>query len=327
VTGLGAAAGGLRRVSRSWGLGVLLLVANVGAALVLAAPLAATLAADFKERPAARAMTEGFDYRWWSRFSERSGWEASLGPDLLGGGFALKNADVLLKGQLPAGLFAVRDENGDRVRPLAPLILAVGAGYLLLQVFLSGGVLAVLRQAQGRWTTRALIHGAGFYFGRFLRITLLMLLAMAVVFALNVPLARWADTQAREAVSERTAHAWLFGRHLALLAVLAGLHLVGAYARVITVVEERRSAALAVLSGLAFAARNLPATLVVAGALAALYALALALWLALDSAWTATGYASQLVLLAGMQLFVLARIQLRLSLAGALLDLYRARSG
>jgi len=326
VTGLAAVAGGLRRVSRSWGLGVLLLAANAGAALVLAAPLAATLAADFEERPAARAMTEGFDYRWWSRFSDRGGWEASLGPGLLGSGFAFRNADLLLKGQLPANLFAVRDENGDRVRTVAPLILTVGAAYLLLQVFLSGGVLGILRQAQGRWTTRALVHGAGFYFGRFLRITLLMLLAMAVVFAANAPLARWADAQAREAVSERTAHVWLIGRHLALLAVLGFLHLAGTYARVITVVEERRSAALAVLSGFAFAAGNLLATLVVAGALVALYGAALALWLFLDSAWTATGYASQLVLLAGMQLFVLARILLRVSLAGALMDLYRART-
>ena len=326
MTAAAAVAGGLRRARRSWGLAVLLLAANAGAALLLAAPLAATLAADLEERPAARAMTEGFDYRWWTRFADRGGWEASLGPALLGSGFAFRNADLLLKGQLPGGLFAVRDEQGERVRAVAPAILAVGAGFLVLSVFLSGGVFAVLRQAQGRWTARAVFHGSGFYFGRFLRITALMLVAMAVVFALNAPFARWADTQAREAVSERTAHAWLFGRHLLLLAALAFLHLVGTYARVITVVEERRSAMLAVLSGLAFAAGNLLATLAVAGAIVALYALALAAWVAFDSAWTATGYASQLVLLAGMQLFVLARILLRVSLAGALMDLYRGRS-
>jgi hypothetical protein len=327
VSARAALASGLARVRRSWGLGVVVLVTNVAAALLLAAPLLATLRAELRERPAAGTMRHGFDYQWWSHRADtthRLG--ATLGPDLLGSGFAFKNVDLLLKGQVPAALFAQRDEEGKRTVLLHPLLLGLGVAYMALQAFLAGGILAVLRQTQGRWTMRALLHGSGFYFGRFARIALLMLLVLAVVFALYGPFARWADAQAREAVSERTATAWALGRHLLLLITLLLVHLVGTCARVITVLEERQSAVLAVLSALAFTAANAGAAAVLAAAAAALSVGALLLWLLFDHAWNATGYASLAVTLAAMQALVLARIWIRLALAGSLLDLYRGRT-
>jgi hypothetical protein len=319
-----AIAGGLRRVARSWGLCLFLLGINLATALLLAVPLAVTLAEDFHERPSGPSMMRGFDYPWWSHWSDtRSGWQATLGPDLLGKGFGLKNLDLLLKGQLPAGVFAMRDAEGKRQRLLDPLLLGIAAAYMLVQIFLAGGVLSVLRQAQGRWTMRGMLHGAAFYSGRFLRIWALMMVGAAILFAVYGPLARWADAQAREAVSEATAEAWLLGRHVALLVALVFLHVVGTYARVITVLEERSSAALAVLSALAFALTHLLATVAVAGGMAILFVLALALWQVFDQAWTTIGYRTQIVTLLVMQALVLARIVLRVALAGALMDLHR----
>jgi hypothetical protein len=326
VSAAGAVVSGLRRTFRSWGLGVVLLAANLGVAALLAVPLAVTLAADFRERPSAAAMRDGFDYPWWSRWSDtRTGIAGSLSPDVLGAGLGLKNLDLLLKGQIPAGLFAVRDAEDRRRVLLDPVILAAGAGFMAVHVFLSGGIFSVLRQAQGRWTMRAVLHGAGFHFGRFARIALLMLAAVAVVFALNAPFARWADTQARESVSETAAHAWLLGRHAVLLAALVFVHLAGTYARAITVVEERTSAGLAVLSGFAFAAGHPLATAGIAAAISALFLAAYAAWQAFDAAWTARGYATQAALLLAMQAFVLVRILLRVALSAALMDFYRAR--
>ncbi len=319
-----AIGGGLGRVRRSWGLCVFLLGVNLATALILAAPLAATLAKDFHERPSGTSMMRGFDYPWWSQWSDtRAGWQATLGPDLLGKGFGLKNLDLLLKGQLPAGLFAVPDDEGKRKLMLDPLLLGIAAAYMLAQVFLSGGVLSVLRQAQGRWTVRGMLHASGFYFGRFVRVWILMMLAAAILFAAYGPLARWADGQAREAVSEAAAAAWLLGRHAVLLLALIFLHVLGTYARVIIVLEERSSAALAVLSGLAFALTHLLATVAVAGAMAILFVLALNLWQAFDQAWTTLGFRTQLVTLLAMQALVFARIALRVALAGALMDLCR----
>ena len=321
-----AIAAGLRLAFRSWGIGVLLLAVNVAVALVVAVPLAATLDADFHERPAGISMLRGFDFPWWSRFADTTtGYAASLVPEILGKGFVFRNVDLLSRGQLPAALFAVPDAEGKRKVLLDPLLLTIGAAYMALQVFLAGGILGVLRQAGGGWTVRGLLHGAGFYFGRFARIALAMLLATAVVFALYGPLTRVLDERAREAVSERTAEAWLLGRHLVLLAGLGMLHLVGTYARIITVLEERTSAVLAVLSALSFALTHLLATVAVAGAMAVLFVAALWLFQLFDQAWDATGYRTLALTVLAMQAFVLARIQLRVALAGSLMDLYRAR--
>jgi hypothetical protein len=327
MTAVAALAAGLRRVGRSWGLGVFLLAMNLGTALLFAAPLAGMLAQELHERPAATAMAHGFDYPWWSRWADdTSGWPKTLGPDLLGAGFAFKNADLLAKGQLPAGLFALGGGDGGRELGLDPVLLAVAAAFMIVQVFLAGGVLSVLRQAQGRWTVRGLLHGAGFYFGRFLRVWALMMLALAVLYTLYAPLAHWADARARESVSETAAHAWLFGRHAVLLLAIVFLHVVATYARVIIVLEERSSATLAVLTGLGFALSRLMATLVITGVLAALALLVLALWAAFDEAWTTTGFRSQIVTLVAMQAILLARILLRIALPASLMDLYRRRA-
>ena len=271
-------------------------------------------------------MMRGFDYPWWSHWSDtRSGWQTTLGPDLLGTGFALKNLDLLLKGQLPAGLFAVRDADGKRALLLDPLLLGIGAAYMLVQIFLAGGVLGVLRQAQGRWTVRGLLHGAGFYFGRFLRVWALMMVDGGDPVRRSTARSPAGRTgrPARRSPRPR-AEAWLLGRHAALLLALVFLHLVGTYARVITVLEERSSAVLAVLSGLAFALTHLARHGGGRGRdRGRCTSLALALWQAFDQAWTTIGYRTQLVTLLAMQAVVLARIVLRVALAGALMDLYR----
>ena len=168
----------------------------------------------------------GFDFDWWAEWSDGPrGPSSALSPDLLGTGFAFRNLELLLKGWLPAGLFA-RDGRAS----LDPTILGLGALYLLLQVFLTGGLLGVFRAPRGGWTVRGLVHGSGFYFGRILRVSLLALAAAGVVFAANAPFARWVDGLAREAVSERTAIALALGRHALLLLALVLVHMVSSYA-------------------------------------------------------------------------------------------------
>lgn len=315
---------GLRLAGRSWGLGVLLLAGNLALAAVLAVPLAVMLEADLHERPSGAAMMDGFDYPWWSRWADtRTGFESSLSPDILGAGFAFKNLDLLAKGALPAGLFVLPDAEGRRRPVLDPLLLVLGAAALVAHNFLAGGVLAVLRQAQGRWTVRAFLHAGGFYFGRFLRIALLMLALTALLYAAYGPLARIMEGRAREAVSERTAMAWLGARLLVLLTGLGLVFLVSAYARIVTVLEDRASAVLAVLTAISATFRTLRHSAPVALLAMASWAVLVALWAAFESRYATTGYASQLVALAAMQAFLLARILLRVTLLGGLMTVYR----
>ena len=318
LTSLGS---GFRALGRNWGLVVLVLLANLGFALVLAVPLSLQLEGDLANRGASSAMMYGFDYDWWAEWSGRqAGPSSALAPDILGTGFAFRNLELLLTGWLPAGLFA----RGDRAS-LDPTILGLGTLYLLLQVFLTGGLLGVFRAPQGGWTVRGLVHGSGFYFGRILRVSLLALAAAGVVFAANAPFARWVDGLAREAVSEKTAIALALGRHALLLLALVLVHMVSSYAKVLVVCEERLSALLAFLSSLGFCARNFLAALGQYVVVLALGVALLFLFGALDARLAVVGWKSQIVALVLSQLFVAARVALRLGLLASQVELQQAR--
>ena len=314
---------GFRSVGRNWGLVLLVLLGNLAFALVLAVPLSFQLEGDLANRGASSAMMYGFDYDWWAQWSERQeGPPSALSPDILGAGFAFRNLELLLKGFLPAGLFA----RGDR-GSLDPTILGLGTLYLLLQVFLTGGILGVLRSPTGGWTVRGLLHGSGFYFGRLFRVSLLALAAAGVVFALNAPFARWVDGLAREAVSERTAIALTLGRHAVLLLALVAVHMVSSHAKVLVVREERLSSVLAFLSSLGFCARNVVPAFGQYLVIGAVGIALVALFGALDARLAVIGGRSQLLALTLFQAVVVARIALRLALLAGQLELQHARGG
>jgi len=327
---LHALAEGFRRLARSAGLVPLLLLVNLGSAALLAVPLARTLEKDLEHRDAAREMLHGFDFPWWSQWADaQQGWTASFAPDVFGAGFAFKNIDLLLRGFLPGGLFvarepaAARGAASDAGPGLDPVILGLGAAYLVLQTFLAGGVFATLRSTRGSWTVRGLLHGCGFYFGRFLRLLVLVLLVDFVVFGLNAPFARWADHRAREAVSEATAQYWLLGRHALLLLALLWINMLSGYAKAIIVIEERSSAVLALLSAFSFALSRPLRSFGHYLSLAALGVVLLAVWAVLDGGWATTGYKTQLVALLLAQALMAGRIALRLALWAGQLALYR----
>jgi hypothetical protein len=323
---------GFRSVGRNWGLVALVLASNLLLALVLAIPLAARIEADLAHRGASVGMMYGFDYDWWSRWSEdQQGYARSLSPAIFGTGFTFKNLDLLLGGQLPAGLFAggvqALEGNGAPTASTDAVILGLGVLYLLLQTFLTGGLLGVFRAPRGGWTLRGLVHGAGFYFARLLRVSLVALATLGVVFGLNAPFARWVDGLAREAVSESTAIALVFGRHALLLFVLLLVHMAASFAKVTVVLEERRSALLAFVSSLGLCARNFAAALGQYLTVLLLGLLLLAAFGALDAGFPVSGWKSQLVLLVVFQAALFGRIALRLGLLASQLELARARGG
>jgi hypothetical protein len=323
-----AARRGLRRAAALWGLVLFLLLVNLAAAAVLAVPLALTLRDDLTHRPAADNMLYGFDYPWWSAWADAHP-RTSFSPEIFGRGFAFKNADLLLGGHLPAGLFAAPEPEGTAGDGggVEATILALGAAYLLVQVFLGGGVVALVRAPQADWTVRGLLHGSGFYFGRLLRLALLVLLVDAALFALYAPLARWADGHALESVSERTAMVWTLGRHLALLLALMAVSMVSGYARTLIVLEERSSAALALLSAAGLCAAHFARTFGHVLLMAALGLAGLAVWTLLDGHWHTTGYKTQTVTLVLLEGLVLLRIFLRVATAGGQVALARRLEG
>jgi len=322
-------------LGRNWGLVVLVFVVNIALALVLALPLASQLERGLGGSGASASMMYSFDYDWWEHWSEeQKGFTRSFAPDIFGTGFAFRNVDLLLRGFVPGRMFPeggaesrAPESSSSGPRGLDPLILGLGALYLLVQTFLTGGLLGVFRAPHGGWTLRGLIHGSGFYFGRLVRVSLLALGLVGIVFLANVPFARWVDGLAREAVSERTALALLLGRHALLLLAIIFVHMAASFARVIVVREERRSAALALVSSLGFCGRNLAATSGQYGAVLLFALVLLGAWAAIDARLEVLGWRSQLVAFALFQVFLLSRIALRLGLLAGQLELHRGQRG
>jgi hypothetical protein len=311
---------GFRSLGRNAGLVPLVLLLNLGLGLVVALPLSVTLWQDLSHTGASTRMMDGtgIDFEWWSRFDANArGFSRDFTPDLVGTGFALRNLDLLLRGAIPAGLFS-------RFTGTAPLLLGLGALYWLLQLFLTGGLIAVLRAPSGGWTFRGFVHGCGFHFGRLLRVALLALAAAAVVFAGFESLAAWTDAVAREAVSERTALGLLALRAALLLAALVAVHMASSYAKVILVCDERRSAVMAFASSLGFCVRNLVPALVQYAVVASLGVALVAVFGFFDARLRASGWTTQLVALALFEAFVAARIALRLGLLAGQVELQQA---
>jgi hypothetical protein len=290
---------------------------------------------DLRKTDAAANMLYGFDTAWWSRWNDaQAGWTKSFPPELFGAGFSFRNLDLLLRGELPLGLLrsqAAADDDGDGPGGGGPsgidaMILGLGALYLLVQTLLLGGILGVFRSEQGSWTVRGLLHGSGFYFGRLLRVALVALAVDYVILWLNGPFARWADAQAREAVSENAAMAIALGRHALLLLALLLVNMLSSLAKVLVVLEERSSAILAWLSALGFCAANLVKTAGHYFAVVLLGFVLLLIWSGLDGLVATTGYKTQLVTLLLAQGLVLGRIALRLSIFAGQIALYRKQT-
>ncbi|HWX23848.1 MAG TPA: hypothetical protein VN083_02350 [Vicinamibacteria bacterium] len=320
----GGVVGGLRAVFRSWGLLGLLLSVNLAVASLLAIPLWGVLRHDLSHRDAASSMMYGFDHAWWSRWSEgQTGATASFGPEILGIGFVLRNWDLVLKGEVPARIFPKPDSPSEGEGQLESAIAGLGLAYLLVQTFLAGGILSIFRAPQGSWTVRGLLHGSGFYFGRFFRLALLVLLVDYGLFALNVPAAHFAASRAREAVSEVAAIAWVFGRQACFVLALLFVHMVSCYAKVITVLEERTSAILAFVSSFAFCLARLVRTTGHYALIASMGVVLLGLWAFVDGEISVTGYKTQVVAFLLGQALIVSRLVLRLGLLGGQMEIYR----
>jgi hypothetical protein len=301
---------GAHFVSRNVGLVAVLWAVSLGSALLLAVPLFTALENALQETDAAAGMMYGFDYAWWEEWSEhQSGWRTSFGPTIIGVGTAFDGLSRLLQGEFPARLLA----QGDASAPLGA-VLGIGVVYWVLQVFLTGGILALLRRPDGRWSGRALLHGAGFYFGRLLRVAVLSLFCAWLVFQIHAPLSRVAHEAARDSVSETLASTWSLLRYAGLGLALLFVHIVASYARIILVLQERSSAVLAWGTSLALCARH---PLRIVGhflSVLLLGVLSFAAWAFVDARWETVGFRSQLVGFVLAQAAVTARLALRIGL-------------
>jgi hypothetical protein len=287
---------GLQRVIRArvllFGVFVLTLVAAAPMALVVRGAIASSLGRSL----AANAAADGVNYDWWQEFaSQASGVAATFTPAVIGFAATLDSISSV----------------ADARSPILPIAAAVAA-YLLVWLFLSGGILD--RYARQRPTgAHGFFAASGVFFWRFLR---LGVIAGAVYWFLFAYVHRWLLDDlyrrfTRDLAVEREAFLWR-----ALLYVVFGLLLVAAnllvdYTKVRLVVEDRRSVIGALVAAFGFIRRRF-------GRVAGLYALNTLLSLAVMGVWAAVAPGAgraDWTMWAGLaltQAYVLARLMLKL---------------
>lgn len=213
------------------------LVASVPFALALRDALAAHLGNSMLAEQAAG----GANTQWWYEFLAHTGrLGRTFRPSIIGFAAVLDNISAFADGN---------------ARP-APL-LWLGAGYLLLWLFLTGGVLD--RYARARPTrSYEFFTACGVYFVRFLRLAPFMALAYYALFAVVHPML-FEDAYGaliRDMTVEQTAFFIRLALYAVFGAALVAVNITFDYAKVRAVVEDRRSMIGAIIAGARFARRN-----------------------------------------------------------------------
>jgi len=260
-----------------------------------------------------QTLLERMDLVWLGEFREGSdGLRSTLQPATTSAFDFLHNLDLVLGGRLVLQ---------------HPALVAAGAGYALLWLFLLGGLIDRYGRGENRPGLSQLLAAAG---RNILR--LLGLLLLSAPFYVGTALgAMWALKKLAQALRDVTSEATLLHIYLAvvipLLLILALVMLVFDYAKVAAVLEDEKNPLKALRRGLRFVTSRPLAV----GGLAALVVTCTLVLIALRTLMdfgTAEGTVIGVlaVFLLG-QLFLLARLVLRLTLVAGEVSLYRSAHG
>jgi len=231
---------GVRRVRSAPTVLVCLFVVTIVVALPLTAALREAIRTSFGSSLAAEQALRGVNYEWWTEFERSSGFLATFTTKIIGFAAVLDNISTLVDRQR---------------RPAA--IVWLGVAYLLLWLFLTGGILD--RYARNR-PTRAheFFAACGIYFPGFLRLALVM---AACYFVLFRYVHHWLfgvlfEKLTRDLTVERTAFLLRVGLYLTFGLLLVVSNIVFDYAKLRAVVEDRRSMFGAIGAAVRFVRRN-----------------------------------------------------------------------
>ncbi|MDX2030768.1 MAG: hypothetical protein SF339_08865 [Blastocatellia bacterium] len=282
---------GMLNATRHWKMVLLLLVANLLAAIPIVAPIFATIVMTTSGTATADALlADKLDVIWLADlFNNRFA------------GFSLESLGA------QTGL----------------LLLALGLGYLILNTLFAGGILEVLQAPDGAFGMRRFWAGCGAWFGRFTRLLLLSLFVYGAALFLHGRLAALVNA------GEEKAHAYApfawrkWALTALLLALLAFINMVFDYAKIGTVVNDRHGMFQEALRAFRFAGRHFFSTygLYILAGLTGLAVFALPVWLRSRIPQSSMG-AVFLAFLLG-QLAIGARMWARVMLYGAELHYFR----
>ena len=203
---------------------------------------------------------------------------------------------------------------------------AVGLGvlYLLFNILLTGGIVAALA-VERRVSLRRFVNDATRYFGRYLRLFILLVVIVgAVVAAYNLLLADTIEEFRKNATTDRASFLWRALGVAVVLLFLAPALMVFDYARIRTVVERRRSMFLAVVLAFTFSLRRCWRTVPLFCLNLLIVGILFAVYLFVEDRFSNANVTSMVSLFAVQQVFILCRVWMRLSFFSTQLAYYQS---
>jgi len=183
-------------------------------------------------------LRTGFDTDWYGEYSDEArGIETTFKPTLTGGGAIFHNLEAWLSGKLFTEY---------------PALVGAGIVYALLWAFLMGGLLDRYARPAEKAVRARFAQAGGLYFFRFVRLALISAVLYYLVFRLHGWMFEWLESATRDVTRERTVLWASLGVYLLTASLLTLVHMSFAYAKIATVVENRKVMLLAALRGVGF---------------------------------------------------------------------------
>ena len=309
MSAIGALRDGIRRVNGAPVVLACVAAATLMAALPFALVLRDALLAHLGSSMMADQVAQGVNVQWWYEFTGQAGvLGRTFQPGIIGFAAVLDNLSTLADGE-------------GRPSP----IVWLGGGYLVLWLFLSGGILD--RYARGRPTrSYEFFTACGVYFVRFLRLAPCIALAYYVLLAVIHPalLDDVFGELTRDVTSERTAFLTRLALYVVFGALFVCVSIIFDYAKVRAVVEDRRSMIGAIVAGVRFVRRNPAAVAVLYILTGGLFVMLLFLYALVAPGAGSTGAGIWIGVLVG-QLFLLGRLWIRLVFFASETALFQGR--
>jgi hypothetical protein len=253
------------------------------------------------------------DLAWLEEFKDETGGLSSwVTPSRLSPAALLDNLELWFSGDLFA-----------ESKALAALAIVAALFWTLM----SGGVLAHLNRSEEHREAVPFLAASGRYFFRFFRLALGAGLAYYFIYRFSLWLFPKIEHATRDVTVERSVLIYNLIAAGCVIFLLILVRVCVDYAKISTVVEERRSMAMAGLRGVQFVLTHPVKTLGVYLAMGALGLLLAALYYFVSPGLAGSGMGLIVLALIVGQLYLLLRWVLRIGLLGAESILYREASG
>ena len=256
------------------------------------------------------SLREGLDLAWLNEYGRRAqGLAETLRPSIVGRGAVFDNLESWFSGELFLDLRTV----------------AFGVAYALLWLFLLGGVLDRFARRERRFVLGPFVAAGARFFPRLLRLTAISGVLYFGIYRLARWLFPWIERLTRDVTAEWRVLLAHLGGAAVVVALLGLVNLVFAYAKIAVVYEGRRSSLLALVRAVRFVVLRPVRALGLYFILALIAVAVIALYALLAPGPGQSSAIGIALAFLGGQLFVLARLALRLTFFGSQMRLYESQ--